>query len=191
MKRVSFVLSLVVIFLAGSSLILSCGGGGGSSDAGGLSVVLTWSTPSDPDETDTTGSDFDLHMRDEGATWWFDDTTGPGSDCFSGNPNPDWGIASDASDDPVLELEDHDGAGPEIISLNSPSVGMTYRVGVHSSLDNGFKPSFVSVEVYVGGDLVYELRDEVMVQGWVWEVVNIGWTESGPVFVTVDNQVGD
>jgi len=188
MKRVFSLLGIAIFPILVVSMI-ACGGGE-SSDADGLVIELTWSTASDPDETDTSGTDFDLHLRDEGASWWFDDDTGVGSD-YSGNTNPDWGVASDASDNPLLEVEDHDGAGPEIISISSPSVGMTYKVGVHSSLDNGFGLSLVSVGISVDGVLVYELLDEQMVQGWVWEVVDIGWTDSGPIFSTIDTQVED
>ncbi len=185
-------IGFVALVAAGMAMFLfSCGGGGSSSDGSGLVIELTWSTPSDPDETDTNGTDFDLHFKDEGATWWFDSTTGPGSDCFKENPNPDWGVAGDSSDDPLLAPEDGDGAGPEIITLNHPSVGMTYSVGVHSSLDRGFGPSSVSIQIYVDGVLEYELLDEVMSQGAVWEVVDIGWTHSGPVFETIDVQVPD
>lgn len=191
MKRLIVYLTILAVACGTGILMISCGGGGGSSGLGNLEIELTWSTPSDPDQTDGNGTDFDLHVRDEGATWWFDDTTGPGSDCYSGNPNLDWGVAGDASDDPILEIEDHDGAGPEIISIDSPSVGMTYTVGVHSSSDNGFGPSLVSINVYVDGTLDYQQLDENMVQGWVWEVVEIGWTNSGPVYKTIDSQVGD
>jgi hypothetical protein len=117
----------------------------------GIVVRLTWETPNDPDQTDEDGTDMDLHLLHPSGTWldsqW---------DAYSGSPNPDWGVAGEPSDDPLLDANDTDGAGPEVITLAVPESGNTYRVGVHYTGDNGFGPSWVTVSIFVNGVLVFE-----------------------------------
>jgi len=92
----------------------------------GLEVRLTW-------DKDTT--DMDLHLINGGAlqgNYWTD------ADCYFGNPTPDWGMAGEGVDDPIL-LEDIDsGYGPESINILAPADG-TYAVAVayHNDWDTG------------------------------------------------------
>jgi len=123
-------------------------------------VELLWDTPGDPDPTDVSepggpdvGSDVDLHFLHPLASGAFDTTY----DCFWFNDNPEWG-SSDPSvdDDPRLDRDDTDGAGPENINVNALQPGMEYRVAVHYWDDHGFGPSLARVRVYVYGALVWE-----------------------------------
>ncbi len=89
-----------------------------------LQVTLDW---------DTTRADLDLHLLSPGGAY-FDS-----SDCFSWNPNPDWGQPELATDDPALLADaDGEGVGPyrEQISLAEPADG-TYRLLVHYYADHG------------------------------------------------------
>lgn len=86
--------------------------------AADVGVQLVWDTPDDPDQTDNSGTDMDLHLLHENGSW----RTSPW-DCYFSNRNPPWGA--------TLELDDTDGAGPELITLNGPEFGVKYSVGVH------------------------------------------------------------
>ena len=93
-------------------------------------IALTWRTPADEDESDEVGNDLDLHLlRPEGLGWGVT----PG-DTYYANPQPDWGLPGEPADDPVLVLDDINGAGPELIEFESlaPTAGFPrpYLVGV-------------------------------------------------------------
>ena len=65
-------------------------------------------------------ADLDLHL------------IGPdGTDCYYGNPNPDWGVTGEKSDDPLLVVDAlFTASGTEIIQLTDPPAG-EYVVKVH------------------------------------------------------------
>ena len=138
-----------------------------------IHVQLVWDTPGDPDQTDVgfrAGADVDLHFLRRPGDWFCSP-----EDTFHGNMNPDWGLVGDASDDPSLDIDDADGAGPENANLDDPSDGQDYRIGVHYSADNGFGPSWATVRVFVSGTLRFEESRELTVAGQFWEVADIAW----------------
>ena len=133
-------------------------------DSAAIVVELTWQTPGDPDESDTgpeAGSDLDLHFAHPNALQsqelpWMNQPW----DCFWFNPNPNWGSVDSAEDDPIMLLDDVDGAGPEVITLPIPENDTLYHVGVHHWNDNGYGPSVASVRVWIAGQLAAELPGE-------------------------------
>ncbi len=149
-----------------------------------IHVELLWNTPADPDQTDETylggpdvGSDVDLHFIhpyafDVGGAAAFDAQF----DCFWFNPNPDWGSHDPmVDDDPGLDRDDTDGAGPENVNLNLPQSGMKYRVSIHYWDDHGFGSSLAMVRVYIHGDLAFEV-DDIPIQNHDWcDVAQIAW----------------
>ncbi|MBM4370992.1 MAG: hypothetical protein FJ098_05020 [Deltaproteobacteria bacterium] len=157
-------------------------------------IELFWKTPGDPDETDTgpaVGADLDLHLvhplaggpdldADGQPDGWFD----PPFDCFWFNANPEWGSSEWDGDDPILVVNDTDGAGPEAISLDSPE-DVVYKVGVHYWDDHGHGASYATVRVYVFSQLVFEIPDVKLVDSDLWEVCHIEWP-SGKVQVVTD-----
>lgn len=151
-----------------------------------IHVELLWHTPSDPDETDSgpeAGADLDLHFLHPFATG--EDVDGDGTpdgwfdqpfDAFWFNAHPNWGSLDPSVDDnPGLDLDDVDGAGPENVNLNIPEDGHVYKVGVHYWNDHGYGPSLATVRIYIYSSLVFEVSDVELVQSDMWEVACIAW----------------
>ena len=163
-----------------------------------IHIELLWHTPEDPDETDKgpeAGSDVDLHFlhpwaagpdidEDGAPDGWFDIPF----DCFWFNGHPNWGSYDPAvNDDPGLDRDDTDGAGPENINLDIPE-NVTYRVGVHYWNDHGYGAAYATVRVYLSAKLVFEVVDVMLVDSDMWEVATVEWP-SGKVHV-VTNEDG-
>jgi len=154
-----------------------------------IHVELLWHNPADTDETDKgigVGADLDLHFLhpmgvqpggpdidlDGEPDGWFNHPY----DCFWFNPFPDWASPDPlADDDPGLDRDDTDGAGPENINLNVPEE-LTYRIGVHYWDDYGFGNAFVVVRVYIDGLLFWESEETELTKLDLWEVAEITWT---------------
>jgi hypothetical protein len=157
-----------------------------------IHIELLWYTPDDPDETDTgpeAGSDLDLHFLHPWAAG--PDLDGDGQpdgyfdmpfDCFWFNAHPNWGSYDPAiNDDPGLDRDDTDGAGPENINLDIPE-NVVYKVGIHYWNDHGYGAAFATVRVYIYAQLVYEVTDVKLVDSDMWEVCTVEWP-SGKVQV--------
>jgi len=139
-----------------------------------IRVVLTWDTPGDPDQTDTgagVGANMDLHLMLDGGAW-----LAAATDCHTGSMSPDWGIPSDPSDDPSLDVDDTDGAGPEIITLPLAAAGAVYHIGVHYTSDNAYGPSTATMDVYLAGVLRGQYTSATMSNGQFWQVADIDWS---------------
>ncbi len=164
---------------------------------------LTWNTPGDPDQFNAgpdEGSDMDLHFLHPFATGpdldgdgapdgWFDIPY----DVFWYNRTPEWeSVNPNVLDNPSLDRDDTDGAGPENVNLRAPVNGRTYRVGVHYWDDHGFGFSYPRLKCYVWGQLVFDRDLEAMGQKMfkcdMWEAATIKWP-SGMVSA-VQNQDG-
>ncbi|MBP48189.1 MAG: hypothetical protein CMH53_09660, partial [Myxococcales bacterium] len=158
-----------------------------------IHVELLWKTPADPDETDTgpaAGADMDLHFAHPLASSFDIDCDGKLDPWFSNpydtfwfNPNPNWGsINPNVNDDPSLDLDDTDGAGPENLNLDEPEgkVGAPkfYHVGVHYWNDHGFGTSYATVNVYIMGVLALQLDKVEMDVLDMWYVGKINWPNS-------------
>ena len=160
-----------------------------------IHIELLWYTPEDPDETDEgpeAGSDLDLHFThpwaggpdldgDGQPDGWFDQPF----DCFWFTAHPEWGSFDPSIDDnPGLDRDDTDGAGPENINLNIPG-DVTYKVGVHYWNDHGYGASYATIRVYIYSQLVFEIPDVKLVDKDMWEVCTVEWP-SGKVQVVMD-----
>ena len=162
-----------------------------------LHVQLVWSTPADPDETDTIGTDLDLHLRHErGRDGWGGDAGV--WDCYFRNKSPDWGLAGEVADNPTLDIDDTNGAGPENVNLADPEVGVTYDIGaIYFRAESTFglpdadrraeHASYVSVRVFVRGELLFEAVDrELDHLRQLWWVASITWCDDFTRCPTVD-----
>ncbi len=155
-----------------------------------LHIELVWDTPADPDQTDrgpALGADMDLHFAsdlsqnpdvdcDGAPDPWFDSTF----DCFWYNPAPQWGAADpNVYDNPTLDLDDTDGAGPENLNLTQPEGTAAnprwYAIGVHYKNDNGFGVSYATVVVYAFGAIALQVAKVPMNMLDMWYVGKLNW----------------
>ena len=156
-----------------------------------IHVELLWKTPGDPDESDegpSAGSDLDLHFAHPMASNFGQDLDCDGKpdpwfrvpfDTFWFNEAPNWGSASQAGDDPSLDRDDTDGAGPENLNLAKPqgtvNKPFAYDVGVHYWRDHGYGDAYAEVRVYIVGQLVYQ-EGPVKMRAWdMWHVGRVNW----------------
>ncbi|MCB9788517.1 MAG: choice-of-anchor D domain-containing protein [Deltaproteobacteria bacterium] len=143
-------------------------------------VELLWDTPADPDATDEgpeSGADLDLHFAHPSASsgggdGWFDAPF----DCYWFNPFPNWGSTTPGvDDDPALDRDDTDGAGPENLNLELPEDGSVYTIGVNYWSDHGFGCSNATVRIYLDGVLAWEQADVPLGAHDFWQVATLAW----------------
>jgi hypothetical protein len=94
-----------------------------------------------------------------------------GLDCAFANRSPEWGVVAGVRngrvDDPRLDIDDVRGAGPEVVSLNTPPDG-TYRVVVHYCLDRIGEPTDATVQVFDQGNVIATTQPERLDEGGAW-----------------------
>ena len=162
-----------------------------------LHVQLVWSTPEDPDESDQSGTDVDLHVRHErGGNQWSE--AAGDWDCYFLNPEPDWGVEGDFADNPTLDIDDTNGAGPENINLARPENGVVYDVAaLYYRAQSAFgqpdldareeRLSLVTVRIFAHGELLGEWIDrELTSVNQLWRVASLTWCEDPNRCPTVD-----
>jgi hypothetical protein len=134
-----------------------------------LRVEMWW------DETD----DMDLHMLrpdSQGGATVFDR---PG-DAGWFNPNPDWGVAGETSDDPALDLDDIWAVGPENINIAQPASAPLdgwYTIYVHDypSTVERQTPNGVHVRIYLDNVVIKEYDFNIEGEDAFWYVARIHW----------------
>jgi hypothetical protein len=100
----------------------------------------------------------------------------PPDDCFYANPAPDWGTASEASDDPEFLRDALTGYGPEVFGYINPADG-SYRIVAEFAHDH-LEPNpatEVTVRVYEFGVVKLELKKTLTQMGEVWPVADLAW----------------
>jgi len=150
-------------------------------DDADIHVQLTWETPGDPDPSDVTVADVDLHYLHPLGRWneapW---------DIFWRNPAADWGIPGDAADDPQLRVL---GPRQESIMHDLPSPNDTYTIGVHYTEDRGFGATHARIRIYSQGILLVETSSRVLeTRGSFWEVGTIDGLRRTVVLTDVVHQ---
>ncbi|MCC6621139.1 MAG: hypothetical protein IT385_07780 [Deltaproteobacteria bacterium] len=151
-----------------------------------IHIELLWDTPNDTNPSDDgpeAGADLDLHVlhpfaiasgydgdKDGKPDGYFDIPY----DCFWFNDKPNWGSFQLVEDDPSLDRDDTDGAGPENVNLNLPE-NVCYKIGVHYWDDHGFGDSYATVKLYLYSSLVFEEQDVLMTMLDMWTVTDLCW----------------
>lgn len=134
-----------------------------------LRVRLWWDTPN---------ADLDLHLLAPGGAYW------SSSDCYFGNPAPDWGVPEYELDDPFLFWDDDDGGLPgspahEEIGLWSPSFG-TYTVVVTYLSDHHTEQDASPwLELELTGQPLGELQavPAPLSEGDAWIALTLQWPD--------------
>jgi hypothetical protein len=130
-----------------------------------IAVELTWRNYEDPDETDLEGSDVDLHFLKMPAVWG-----DAALDTYFENKEPFWD-----PENPSLDIDDTDGAGPETIQLDDPASCQWYAIGAHYYRQS-FGTAWATVRIYVNGALVAEQQNKPLDSTDVfWDVARIHW----------------
>ncbi len=142
-----------------------------------IHVQLVWDTPNDRDQTDSFGTDLDLHYvrpTDSPTPNWNDDESG--NDIFWKNQTADWGRPG-PDDNPSLDIDDTNGKGPENINHDNPNPEKDYKVGVHYYEDRGLGASYATVRIYLKQELRQEFERFMPQKGLFWYVADIDWKE--------------
>jgi hypothetical protein len=126
-----------------------------------LEVEISW----------TKEVDIDLHLVAPKGAYY------ETSDCYYGNPEPDWGVSGSLTDNPVL-VEDGEGASSERITLHQPPVG-TYLVYAHYFNDydvQGPPGAQLSMKLWAEGEVLAEYNNiPLMVEGQVGLFGELDW----------------
>lgn len=136
-----------------------------------LHVQLTWDTPT---------GDLDLHIAHNGGAWC------SAQSCYYGNckatstGRPDWDGNGNSSSpgDPVLDIDDLSGFGPENTNIDSPQSSSTYRVGV-SFYSRSAPAAYATLKLYVNGALRAEWTERLSARDF-WNVADVDWRTSPP-----------
>lgn len=136
-------------------------------------VELVWDTPGDDNQADSgpgAGSDMDLHFMHPNGEW----DQGPW-DCHWKNKVPNWGNAGSRDDDPHMDIDDTDGAGPEQIGMNGLE-HFIYKIGVFYFSDHGYGASDATVRVFIDGELIFERTFPGLTDRQFWDVGRLDWS---------------
>lgn len=150
-----------------------------------LNVRLLWDTATDQD----------MHLLRPAGTWQ------SGNDCYYGNcrasssneyglSSLDWGVTGEATDNPLLDVDDTGGYGPENIFLMAPEEG-TYEVWVYYF--SGSPATLPTVEAYVDGEFqnaVFYGPDADFLDGMSWHAMDIVVDADGAISAVEVNENG-
>jgi cysteine-rich repeat protein len=108
-------------------------------------------------------------------------------DCYYANCLPDspgqavlsWGGRA-AGDDPILDVDDIDGLGPEVISIPVPEMAQKYLVAVHLFRKDLSPTAEVRVRILIDGEVAFSASRDMLDGDEWWEVATVDWA-SGEV----------
>ena len=85
-------------------------------------------------------------------------------------------------DNPSLDRDDTDGAGPENVNLGQPE-NVCYEIGVHYWAAHGFGNSFATVRIYLYGTLAFEASHVELTPKAMWWVTSLCLPPAGASLV--------
>lgn len=128
-----------------------------------LMIELTW----DIDQTD-----LDLHLVAPEGTYYSVD------DCFYGNPNPDWGVVNDRTDNPTLSFDDEGSERRESITYLQPFDGI-YSVYALYYRNLGADYPYVTphITIYAEGNVIADFDGpRLTTESSVWHIGDLDWS---------------
>lgn len=170
---------------------------GTTSQNGSGATVLISAIPSEAIHLqlvwDLDGSDVDLHLiREQPAGQFaFNDST---DDCYYSNckPTHDGPVWDDADPphvggNPVLDVDDTEGYGPENINVKEPLAGR-YKALVYYFSDKDQGPTLATVRVYLYGNLIAEYQ-KMISDRQKWDIGIVDWPATGGASWTGIDQI--
>lgn len=133
-----------------------------------LLIQLVWDHPS---------ADLDLHLVRGGGTEFTHE-----DDCYFSNREPqqtadypDWSAVPE--ENPVLDVDDSEGYGPENMNIVAPAAGSQWNVLVHywNQQTDGDARTTATVRVFVYGQQVMEIQRVFEAEQVLWEALDITW----------------
>lgn len=97
---------------------------------------------------------------------------------------PDWGVPSDASDDPKKDVDNTGAFGPENIFLAKPESGVFHVMVEHWAAGEPLNAARLIINVKGKGATVFDRRD--LVTQHVWRAATISWPEGTVTKVDTD-----
>ncbi|MFC1906175.1 hypothetical protein ACFLWJ_01670, partial [Chloroflexota bacterium] len=135
-----------------------------------IRTKLTW---------DTIDDDFDSHLIwPQSEEYWTFYIYSP-YDCYYGDDYPDWDESTDlSSGDPVLDIDDTNGYGPEYITLVDVPADGRYWFFVHYySDDSPVEGATATAEIWINGQLAGTFS-RLMQDNYIWECAYIDWADN-------------
>ena len=91
----------------------------------------------------------------------------------------DWGVSGYVGDNPILDLDDIPGTGPENINIDNPQPGAVYTIVVHDytgSTSDVYEDNQVTINVYLDGSLSWTDTRAISGDGSYTYYASVDWT---------------
>ena len=144
---------------------------------GVIQIQLSWTLP----------DDLDLHLLEANDGTGVQGMPRTDGDCYFSNCSNsawttglDWGVASVAADNPVMDLDDIQGLGPEITSIQAAAVAPydgDYQIMVHDypgTVDEP-APNDATVQVWINGALAITFTFAMVGEDTDYYVARVHW----------------
>ncbi|MBL90321.1 MAG: hypothetical protein CMH56_00720 [Myxococcales bacterium] len=148
---------------------------------------------------DVDANDMDLHLKRGTANYCSSDESCYYVNCkstsFMGPPDWDNDGAQASAGDPVLDIDDLCGYGPENINIENPGDG-EYTIGVHFYGNTGCDTQTESatnttIKVFVNGGLEAQYDRMMNANDDFWEVAKVQWNNGAATILPIDSYQGN
>ena len=148
---------------------------------------------------DVDANDMDLHLKRGTGNYCSSEESCYYANCkttsFSGPPDWDNDGAQASAGDPVLDIDDLCGYGPENINIENPGNG-EYTIGVHFFGNTGCdsqqeSATNTTVKIFVNGGLEAQYDRTMNGDDDFWEVATVQWSNGVATILPVDSYQGN